>query len=320
MTVVPVVATVIFILVIWPSGATGQRLLVKWGIPEPTREQTQAATRYLRRRRILYPVFWILAPAWLVLVAALRGWQIAGSRYLGLLAGILAAMLLAELVAALRPPRATTRSAVLSRRRWRDLAPWWAVTAHLILVGLAVGQAAASLAAHGWAADAIAHARLVDDLDAGPGGIGGPGDLPVLTVGVRTAHEALDLSGTWLALAGAALGLIAVYGVVLLAVLRPAAADPEVDAVLRTRSARVAIGIGIGLALGLVNQTNAHVATLHSIAVGGPTVVSPPPGWLELAAGLDGAGVLIALILGLAVWRMVTSPPPRPVTAVPAPA
>ena len=316
--VVPVVTTVIVMVVMWPSGITGQRLLIRWGIPEPTREQAQSAARYLRRRRILYPVFWILAPAWAVLVAARLGWQLDSSRYWGLLAAVLAAMLLAELVAALSPPRGTTRTAVLSRRRWRDLAPWWAVAAHLILVGLAVGQAAAVLATHGWAADAVAHALVRDDSGAGPEAGGGPGDLPVLTITARTARDALDLSGTWLALAGAALGLVAVYGVVLLAVRRPAAADPEVDAVLRTRSARVAVGVGVGLALGLVNQTNAQVATLHSIAVDGRTVVSPPPGWLDLAARVDGFGMLTALVLGLAVWRLVASPPPRPVPAVPA--
>jgi hypothetical protein len=193
------------------------------------------------------------------------------------------------------------------------------VAVHLFLVGLAVAQAAAALVAHGWAADALAHARVSDDPDPdGPGGTGQPGDLPVLTVGARTAHDLLDLSGTWLVLAGAALGLAAVYGVVLLAVLRPAAADPEVDAVLRTRSARVAVGVGIGLAIGLVSQANSRVMDLHSIAVAGPTVAGPPPALLDLAVRVDGWGMVFVVGLALGAWLDVVSPPRRPVPAVPA--
>jgi hypothetical protein len=57
---------------------------------------------------------------------------------------------------------------------------------------------------------------------------------------------AAAVSGTWLALAHVAACPVAVGGLVALAVRRPSAADEAVDAALRTRTARVAVGIGLG--------------------------------------------------------------------------
>src|SRR5262249_60215359 len=85
----------------------------------------------------------------------------------------------------------------------------------------------------------------------------GGGDGVPLAIDRQTADQVLDRSGDWLVLAGAAVGLAAVLAVVWLAVLRPAEADPEVDAALRTRSARVAVGVGLRLAPGLPHPTNA---------------------------------------------------------------
>src|SRR5262249_59470054 len=137
----------------------------------------------------------------------------------------------------------------LSRGRWRDLVPWWGFASYLALLGLAVLQTLAALLAHPWAASVVRGLRVVDTPPAGPPGGGGDG-VP-LAIDRQTADQVLDRSGDWLVLAGAVVGLAAVLAVVWLAVLRPAETDPEVDAALRTRSARVAVGVGIGLALGL---------------------------------------------------------------------
>src|SRR5262249_2756888 len=103
-----------------------------------------------------------------------------------------------------------------------------------------------------------------------------------------------------------------------------AEADPEVDAALRTRSARVAVGVGVGLALGLLNQTNAHITALHALST---TALTLPPGdrpaspvLLDVAARLDGFGVLVALLLGLVCCPALASPPRRAAPAAPAPA
>jgi hypothetical protein len=296
------------VLVLLPGRGTGERFLMRWGVPRPTGEQIEAANRYLRRRRLLYPVCWLVGPALMLLVADLLGPAdgLDGRRLWGLLASVLAALLLAELLATLRPARGTVRSAVLVRRRVRDLVPWWAVSTHLLLVGLVAAQSGAAIAAHSWAAAAVA----ADAAAAPAAGEQPAGHLDAGFVGV-----ALDVSGSWLVLADVALGLLAVYGVVLLAVRRRAEADPQVDPVLRTRSARVAVGIGIGLALGLVNQTNSQISALHNLAAGSPLDLPAEPGWVALAARLDGYGMVAALALGLIAWRMVVAPPPRPVPA-----
>jgi len=285
-------------LVIWPTAGLGHRMLVRWGLADPTEPQVRTATGYLRRRRLLYVVCWLLLPAVAVATADVLHHRFAAQRYWGVLASILAAMLLAELVAALRRPRTAVRTAVLSRRLWSDLVPWWAAAAYLGLLGLVAFQAVAVVAARSWAAAAVA--------------VQPPG---------RSAGAVLAGDHGWLALASAGAGLAAVLGVVLLAVRRPAVPDPEVDAVLRTRTARVTVGVGIGLALGLLNQTNSQVYELRVLWPGsGVPNVPPPPALLDLAGRVDGFGMLAAFVLGLIAWREVASPAPRRPAPAAAPA
>jgi hypothetical protein len=281
------------VLLFLPDRRAGEGFLGRWGIGQPTAEQVATGTRYLRQRRVLYPLCYFAVPA--VVYAGARLWGPAGGlggvRWWGLLASILTALLLAEFVAALRPARGTTRSALLSRRRWADLVPRWAVGVHIALVGLAAAQALAAIAAHARVAAAVAAAP----------GVGV--SLPEPT----TVRRLLDTSESWLILVQVALGLVGVYGVVLLAVRRRAEADPAVDAVLRTRSARVALGVGIGLAMGLVNQTNSRVAELRAATPYGAGPRSAP-GWLDVAAWLDGIGMVLVFVVGLAAWRIVAAP------------
>jgi hypothetical protein len=282
------------VLVAMPARRTGERFLVRWGVSRPTREQAAAAARYLRHRRLLYPICWVFGPALVLVVAALAspttGTEV--QRAWGLLTSVLAALLLAELVAALRPARGTTRSALLSQRHWRELVPWWAVAAHLAILGLAATQAAAALTAQSWAAEVIA--RL-------------PPDQP-------RPRPSVGVADSWFVLVAAVLGVLAAYGVVLLAVRRRAEADPETDAILRTRSARVAVGVGIGLALGLLNQSNMRVADLKSLEFDRVPGTPPAPALLSIARHVDGWGMLLAVALGLAAWYAVAHPPVRPAT------
>jgi hypothetical protein len=181
---------------------------------------------------------------------------------------------------------------VLSRRRWRDLVPWWAVAVHVSILGVAALQAVAVLAAH-------------------------PRQLPTPPRGVTTASWVLiedvgpaSTATSWYVLGAAAAGILAVYGVVLLAVRRRAAADPEVDAILRTRSARVAVGVGIWLALGLLIRSNGNVVGIASLG--------DQRWWLDLARAMDGWGMLAALAVGLVAWRFVVEPPERATDPAPA--
>jgi len=210
-------------LVVAPARRTGERFLVRWGVRRPSKRQAQLAARHLRQRRLLYPICWVFGPAIVLVVAELRsdGPGTESQRALALLASVLAAVILAELVAAVRG-RGTA-----DRRRWRELAPWWAVAVHLAILGMAAAQGIA-----------VAAAGVV--------------------------------------------GAAGVYSVVLLAAQYRADPDTALDPVLRTRSARVAVGAGIGLALALLYLGSAqHPAGTR---IGGT------------------AGLVAATVAGLAAW------------------
>jgi hypothetical protein len=102
-----------------------------------------------------------------------------------------------------------------------------------------------------------------------------------------TCTFAANGSKPWAIFGASVLCLLAVVGAVWLAVIRPASGDLVVDAVLRTRSARVALGLGIGL---------------H-----GPLLVAGTPqlgwltGWLPLVASV---GTILA-------WIWVANPPAK---------
>ncbi|MEU4745190.1 hypothetical protein AB0G02_32665, partial [Actinosynnema sp. NPDC023658] len=112
------------------------------------------------------------------------------------------------------------------------------------------------------------------------------------------------------ALVGAAVVLVAVLGVVRLAVRRGSVADPPVDAAFRTRSARVAVGIGIAWMALAVLVANRRLAYLRSLDL-------PPlsaPAWLEHTPVVDPLGLVVFLV-GLAGWVLVATPPNRLSTA-----
>ncbi len=199
------IAAAVLLLVLWPTRNSGARLLRTWGIPVPTAPQVAEAVGYLRRRRVLAVALFVAVPQ-----ATRLWWPDAPSTGTSadILVPLLAAMVIAELVAVLRPARGP-RTASLNPRSWRDLVPRWAVAVTAVLTALAVGTAVAGL------------------LASGPGGAtAAPAGWPVLT--------------------STAACLAVVLALVHLAVRRPAVADPAVDRALRTRTARVGVAIGFG--------------------------------------------------------------------------
>lgn len=132
---ITVVSVGVVILLLWPRVRSGPRLLRNWGVAEPTVEQGRIATLYLLQRRVLYVV--------LMIVAGLLGVQQeregmfyrAAFPYVG---WFLAALLLAELIAMLRPVRSPVRVATLARRTVRDVLPVWMIVVHLVTVVAAV--------------------------------------------------------------------------------------------------------------------------------------------------------------------------------------
>lgn len=129
------IVAAVFLLVLWPTRQSGQRLLRTWGVADPTEAQAAEAVRYLRQRRFLYVVLFVSGPPLLGLVLP------AG----GMFVPLLLAMLVAELVAALRPVSGV-RTASLDPRSWRDLVPRWAIGVGCVLTALAAGVAGIGLA------------------------------------------------------------------------------------------------------------------------------------------------------------------------------
>jgi hypothetical protein len=130
-TLVPtLIVAAILLLVLWPTRKSGGRLLRSWGVDEPTEPQAAEAVRYLRHRRVLLIVLFLAGSPLLGLVLP------AGGFFLPLLL----AMLVAELVATLRPVSGV-RVASLDPRTWRDLLPRWAIGLGYVFTALAVGAA-----------------------------------------------------------------------------------------------------------------------------------------------------------------------------------
>ncbi|MDQ3787905.1 MAG: hypothetical protein M3422_11740 [Actinomycetota bacterium] len=207
------IAAAVLLLVLWPTEHSGRRLLQTWGIPRPNPAQIHAAVRYLRQRRVLYVVLFLVFPP----LAGLVDPDIDRLPGIGIFVPLLVAMLVAELIATLRPVSGV-RTASLDRRSWRDLVPRWAV--------------------HTTAAAAIVTVVLaVAGIVAGPG----------------TA---------WLALGYVVACLLVVSLLVALAVRRPSVSDEAVDAALRTRTARVAVGIGFGWLGTALTVATGHLRSL----------------------------------------------------------
>ncbi len=266
-TLVPAVLTaVVFLVVLWPTRRSGRRLLQTWGVPAPGEDQVGVAVRYLKQRRVLYVVLFLTVPALAGLIwrddAALPGF--------GIVVPLLLAMLVAELVATLRPVSGL-RVASLDRRSWRDLVPRWAI----IVVAL----------------------------------------LVVLSVGCSVLAFAAGASG-WAPLGNVIVCLAVVGLLVWLAVRRPAVADEAVDAALRTRTARVAVGIGFGW-LGAALLTAAQELYYRSaVVIHFPDPGPPPPSWLtdDLVNVLQIAGP-IAQLTAVGCWIWLANPSRRALAA-----
>jgi hypothetical protein len=126
----------VVMLVFWPTAGAARRVLRRWGdIAEPGADQVAVVVRYLRERRLLTVLLMLLAPLTARAIPAVLG----PTNDLGayhLLGSLLAAWLVAEVVAALRPRRGSVRTASLVRRGWS--VPTWAVVLHLGLAAIAV--------------------------------------------------------------------------------------------------------------------------------------------------------------------------------------
>ena len=240
----------VILAILWPTTRSAARLLGRWGVADPADAELAAALTYLRRRRLWYP--------WLFLGI---GFLVDGTNLLpgnqdnawSIPAVLLVGALLAELFAQ-RRNTAPVRVAIPLRRGLTDIVPGWALTLHAIAALSTVVLLGGALTGVGWAA---------------------------------RWYPTWSGRVLWIALGAAVLSVLVVWVIVGLALRRPAVAEVRIDPLLRTRSARVAIGLGI--------------ATLCALIGSGES---------------DFRGMII-LFAGLICWTAVASPARRP-AAVPA--
>ncbi|KAA2260452.1 hypothetical protein F0L68_20160 [Solihabitans fulvus] len=298
----PVLIAVLAV-VLWPTRRRSRRVLRAWGVVDPTDEQAHSALRYLAVRRALYVLFlFVIGPLVARLLPRLDQYQWAAY-------ALLAALLLGELTATLRPVRGGTRVATLVPRTWRDLVPVWAVVTHALFAVLALSFAVFVLVSHP-AAMRVAAAYDWIDYASGRGTVDTNGH-PVRFNDPRP--DLLDQSLPWLVIAGVLLTVIAVYGLVWLAVVRPVVGDPQADAALRVRSARVMVGIGVMAAAQLL-VTALHRAT----GLADPIVrVSTLPSWLAWLSSVTWSDLMWVLLVGTMCWVVIAIPMrPRALRAV----
>jgi hypothetical protein len=122
----------------------------------------------------------------------------------------------------------------------------------------------------------------------------------------------LTTAGGWFVLGYTAAALVLMVLLVRLAVRRPAVADEAVDAALRTRTARVAVGIGFGWLGSAVFLSPKRVADLRSAADWPMVPDVPPPEWL--VPGLNRVGELVGffgLLVAIGCWIWVANPTGR---------
>lgn len=289
---------VALLVVLWPTRSTGLRFLRRWGVADPDERQGALAVKYLRDRRLLYPLLFLGAPAATALAARALGLPPTDSGgALRFLAALIVALLLAETLAALRRARGL-RIATLTRRSRRDLVPGWAVGTLVALGAVAVALAVAGLVAQPRAS------RIASSIPAD--GVRRSADNGTSIVSPQYLAE-LTHPTSLLALVGAVAGLVAALGVVRLAVRRGSFGDPGVDAALRTRSARVAVGLGIAWTASMVLVANNRLGLLRNLDLPG---FPPAPDWLELTSFTDllGLPVFAVAVVG---WIWVANPPRR---------
>ncbi|GAB2826785.1 hypothetical protein GCM10027200_27850 [Lentzea nigeriaca] len=114
---------------LWPTRSTGKRLLKSWRVKDPTPAQIDDAIRYLKRRRLLYPVLYAVLS--LVPFVSDRG---IGS----LVAIVLGGTLLAELIATQLRRGGRRRVASLTPRGLFDIASQYVLIVYAAIVAIGI--------------------------------------------------------------------------------------------------------------------------------------------------------------------------------------
>lgn len=212
-------------------------------------------------------VAWLLSISWYLLVGCL-----------------VVSALLAEALATLARPRGPVRAASLRPRRAADLVPRPGLVAFAALASIVLAVAIAAVA------------RLRD--------LSSPSRIDEESLPLRKAAALHGRPYAWAALIGVLVTVALVAWTVRLATRRPAISDDaELDAALRVRSARVALGLGLAMT-GLLAVMSCEALRAAATLLDGPGSGSF---WADLG---DLVGATLALA-GLVGWFVVAHPPWR---------
>lgn len=301
---IALVAVALFV-VVWTLRSTpaqGQKILQRWGIAKPTEEQGKLAADYLLQRRKIYPYVAVVVFG----LAVLGQWLFSaadGARWDGvLLFAVVISLLVAELIATLRLPTDQTRAATLTPRRFTDIIPKFGLVALGVQALLIAGFAVATLAAMPFATAINAwRERHLDELR---------------KLGSGDAYLAdTNVGPVWFAVLAFTICVIAALCVVRLCQIRgPLTTDLAVDAALRIRSGRVALGTAVLLGSGFIAAVDAAWwgivnAAENSAELSRPLTADLPPipGWiLPLHEWMQYS--TIVGILCLFVWMVLINP------------
>lgn len=294
-----IVAALVVSLVRSQPPSTGQRVLRRWGIEQPTEEQGEAAAAYLRTRRRRYLPIFLLLLAVAAVVRSNLGVPHESPWLLLVPGAIIASLLVGELSAMLRPALLSNRTAALIRRRVTDVVPLYGLLAYALGFAVVLVAVVVNLAAGSWAHEVV---RFLSSSK--PHTVGGQ------AVEGFTKPPPVDLGTMWLLLVALALVTLATGAVVWLGVRRgPVYDDRAVDAALRVRSARVATGCGLGLVIAMTPVALMRIRELANPARDAIDDGFPPvPGWLLAADNLANSASLIVLVCGVFCWLGLVSP------------
>jgi hypothetical protein len=254
-------------LVLPPGDRSARWVLRRWAPHvEPTPERVGLVARRLARCRV--PTVGLLFAVWFGLPLldlfdlVVLGWP-------SVLACLLAGLAIGEALSALDHHDGAVRAATLRARRMGDLVPRRGLVLHAVATVATIWIATYLLTLEG----------------------------SVLSTDVAPAqlHPLLEArQQVWLALLGSVVSAALTVAVLRLATTRRALGDAEVDAALRARSARVAVGVGVALTGSLL--ANACVVMIASSA-----------GHADNTGFWRGIDALFVLG-GIGVWIMLANP------------
>ncbi|MER5389947.1 hypothetical protein [Saccharopolyspora sp. NPDC002686] len=259
------------VAVLWSNPERGRKLLVKWGVPEPSDTQITMALHYRRLRWICYPFL-------LTGMAGVSVLMTGGDRdgMTSFPAALLFAAAIAELLAL-----PTSKHAPPVRHPLFSLIPRWGAVLYGVALLTTIVVGIIDLPAEDLATSALASTNTSNP---------GIAQRPIPTVAPLVATAAV---------------LLAVAVVLRVSTTRSFSADRAVDLALRVRSARVA------LALGVVSQVVYVLSLAWwriPVVANQVHLDDSALGWAQVDRTL-GPPLAVLVFLTLACWPLLASPP-----------